>query len=302
MINMRNFIRKITPSFLLEWYRKRQKQKVRAEIDRQAKSNEGWSKEDLKSQLNDIGIVKGDTVLVHSAMSKIGFVEGGPQTIVESLLETVGPKGHILMPNSPNARFQLDYIQEIENFDVLKDKSKLGAISEFFRNHKDAVRSWHPTEPVSCIGPDADYFVGAHFNQVTPYNENSPFYRVAERKGKILMIGVTLDNAGTNLHTLEDAIDDFKYPVYHPTIFETKVIDPNGEIHTVKTKVHNPVWSKKRKCDGLIPLFKERNVLEIVKFGNAPTLLLDARKMLDVMIKEYKENGVTMYTPNGSKN
>lgn len=298
---MRNFIRKITPSFLLNWYRQQKKRKVRAEIERQAKNNKGWTKEDLKNQLKDIGIVDGDTVLVHSAMSKIGFVDGGPKTIVDALLETVGSKGHILMPNSPNARFQLDYIQEIESFDVLNDKSKLGAISEYFRTHKDAIRSWHPTEPVSCIGPDAEYFVGSHFNQPTPYNENSPFYRVAENNGKILMIGVTLDNAGTNLHTLEDAIEDFKYPIYHPTIFETKIVDPAGETHTVKTKVHDPVWSKKRKCDGLIPLFEERNVLEVVKFGNASTLLLEAKKMLDVMIDEYKKNGVTMYTPNGSK-
>lgn len=299
---MRDFIRKITPSFLLNWYRQKKKKKVRAEIERQAKNNKGWTKGDFKNQLEEIGIIAGDTVLVHSAMSKIGFVDGGPKTVVNALLETVGTKGHILMPNSPNARFQLDYIQEIENFDVLNDKSKLGAISEYFRNHKEAVRSWHPTEPVSCIGPDTEYFVGSHFNQITPYNQSSPFYRVAERNGKILMIGVTLDNAGTNLHTLEDAIEDFKFPIYHPKVFETKIVDPQGQTHTVKTKVHDPIWSKKRKCDGLIPLFEERNVLEFVKFGNAQTLLLDAKIMLDVMIDEYKKNGVTMYTPNGSKN
>ncbi|PHR46769.1 MAG: hypothetical protein COA32_09820 [Fluviicola sp.] len=298
---MRNFIRKITPAFLLDWYRRYKKIKVRSEIEQQAKNNEGWTKTDLKDQLQSFGIKEGDTILVHSSMSKIGFVEGGPKTIVDALLETVGPNGHILMPNSPNARFQLDYIQEIHYFDVLNDKSKLGAISEYFRNHENAVRSWHPTEPVSCIGPDTEFFVGTHFNQITPYNENSPFYKVAERNGKILMIGVTLDNAGTNLHTLEDAIEDFKYPVYHPTVFETKIVDPKGEEHRVTTKVHDPIWSKKRKCDGLIPLFEERNVLEFVKFGNASTLLLDARKMLDVMIEEYKEHGVTMYTPNGSK-
>lgn len=298
---MRDFIRKITPQFLLNWYRQYKKKKVRSEINYQAKHNKGWTKEDLKKQLGNIGIVQGDIVLVHSAMSKIGYVNGGPKTVVQALLEVVGPNGHILMPNSPNARFQLDYIQEIESFDVLNDKSKLGAISEYFRNHKDAIRSWHPTEPVSCIGSDSEYFVGSHFNQITPYNQNSPFYRVAERNGKILMIGVTLDNAGTNLHTLEDAVEDFKFPIYYPEIFETKIIDPEGNEHVVKTKVHDPLWSKKRKCDGLIPLFKERNVLEIVKFGNASTLLLDAKKMLDIMIDEYKENGVTMYTPNGSK-
>ncbi len=292
---MRDLIRSITPQMLLDLYREFKKKQTRKRIASQKANNEGWSKDQLVSQLKKAKIEKGDTVLVHSALSKMGFIEGGPKTVVDSLLEAVGDAGHVLMPNSPNASYQLEYIQDISVFDVENDKSRLGAITETFRTHPDTIRSCHPTEPVSCIGPKADYFVGHHFGEETPYTQNSPFYRVAEQGGKILMIGVTLDNAGTNLHTLEDAIGDFKYPVYYPELFEVKVKFPNGDEKTMKTKVHDPVWSKKRNCDDLIPLFESHGVLEKVKIGNAEALLIDAKKMLETMIDLYTKYEVTMY-------
>jgi aminoglycoside 3-N-acetyltransferase len=199
------------------------------------------------------------------------------------------------MPNSPNASFQLEYIQNISVFDVNNDKSKLGSITETFRNYEGSIRSCHPTEPVSCIGPNAEYFVGEHFGEETPYTNKSPFYKVAEQGGKILMIGVTLDNAGTNLHTLEDAIPDFKYPVYYPDLFDVQVKFSDGTEKSMKTRVHDPVWSKKRNCDDLIPLFEKSGVLKKVKLGDAETLLLDAKNMLETMIQLYEKYEVTMY-------
>lgn len=297
---MRNLIRKITPSFLLDWYRNRKKEQVRKSLKSQKEKGNALNLAQLEKELRDMGIKEKDSLLVHSSLSKIGFVEGGAQTVVEALLKVIGEQGHLLMPNSPNDSFQLDYIKSLSCFDVKESSSKLGSITEHHRLHPKSVRSWHPTEPVSCIGPEAAYFVGEHFGQITPYNEKSPFYRVAERNGKILMIGVTLDNAGTNLHTLEDAVKDFTFPVYHPTVFEVKIKAPNGDSHTVKTKVHNPEWSKKRKCDELIPLFVKEGVLQHTKLGNASCLLIDAQKMFDVMVKSYHKKGVTMYTPNGN--
>lgn len=297
---MRNLLRKLTPSFLLNFYRNSKKRNKNAELQKQKKEGKVFSKKYLIQQLKKIGIEYGDTLLVHSSLSKIGFVENGAKDVVEALLEVVGESGNLLMPNSPNASFQLDYIQNLEFFDVANAPSKLGAISEYFRLLPDAQRSAHPTEPVSCIGPDTEYFVGHHFGNLTPYNENSPFYRVAERNGKILYLGVTLDNAGTSLHTLEDAVDDFIFPVYYPQEFEVKVLFNNRTLRSMKTLVHNPEQSKKRKCDGLIPLFEERGVLKKVKIGKANSLLVDAKGMFDLMLEEYNKNGVTMYTPKGS--
>jgi aminoglycoside 3-N-acetyltransferase len=254
----------------------------------------------LIEQFKNSGIQEGDVLLVHSSLSKIGYVENGAKDVVEALLEVLGAKGHLLMPNSPNTNFQLDYVKELDFFDVDHTPSKLGAISEYFRLLPEAQRSAHPTEPVSCIGPDTEYFVGHHFGNLTPYNENSPFYKVSEQNGKILYLGVTFDNAGTNLHTLEDAVENFKFPVYYPQEFEVMIRFENRTWRTMKTLVHNPEQSKKRKCDGLIPLFEEKGVLKKVKIGEANSLLVNAKGLFDVMLEEYTKNGVTMYTPKGS--
>jgi len=295
MKKLKNIVFRFAPNSFVEFVKRLKKKRRNKILSAQAKSG-GIYKNDLILQLQNIGIQKGDTILVHSSLSKIGYVEEGAKTVVDALLEVVGEIGHVLMPNSPNNQRQLDYIQNLGVFDVINSPSKLGVITEYFRKLPNAKRSLHPTEPVSCIGPDADYFVGEHFGQLTPYNDKSPFYRVAERGGKILMIGVTLDNAGTNLHCLEDAVN-FKDPVYYDKVFDVKVKDENGIIHTVQTKVHNPEWSAKRKCDELIPLFEQKGVLTHHVLGEAKTLLLDAKKMLDIMISEYKERGVTMYSP-----
>ena len=203
------------------------------------------------------------------------------------------------MPNSPNASFQLDYIRQLDLFDVENSPSALGAISEWFRKLPNAVRSVHPTEPVSCIGPEANWFVSDHFGQLTPYNSNSPFSKVIQRKGKILYLGVTLSNAGTNLHTLEDAVDDFPYPVYAPEKFEVNVKFANRSTGTMETFVHNPEQSKKRKCDDLLPLFLQEGAVRKVDIFHAKSLLFDAEAMFNVMLNAYKDKGVTMYTPNG---
>jgi len=296
---MRDFLRKITPQFLLTRYRKRKKNQRNKELKESKDKGDILSVEDLARDLEAIGIERGDILLVHSSLSKIGYVEEGPKTVVDAFLNVLGEEGNLLMPTSPNASMQFDYIKDLEVFDVENDKSKLGAISEYFRLLPNAVRSAHPTEPVSCLGPDAEYFTSEHFGCLTPYTRKSPFYKVSERKGKILYLGVTLDNAGTNLHTLEDAVESFKYPVYHTDIFEIDVKFANGEVRKMKTKVHNPEQSVKRKCDGLIPLFIEKGVMQDVKVGKARALLVDARKMLDCMLEEYENRGVTMYTPNG---
>lgn len=298
-MTLKDFVRKLTPNRLLEWNRKRKKIKRNKALSRRAKTGESISIESLVKDFQKAGLQIGDSVLVHSSLSRIGHLEDGPKTVVDALLHVVGIEGTILMPTSPNNVYQLNYIRNTPYFDVVNSPSKTGAITEYFRKLPGVVRSLHPTEPVSAFGPMADYFVKDHFNELTPYTSKSPFYRVSEQKGKILYIGVTLDMAGTNLHTLEDAVD-FKFPVYADEVFEIDVIDYAGVKHKVKTKVHNPVYSKKRKCDALIPIFEEKGALRHVKIGEAETLVVDAQRFFNVMMEEYQKNGITMYTPKGS--
>ena len=299
MSNLRSFLKIILPSFLFVYYRLYKKKKINGELLIQKEKGQILTKESLIQNLQSIGIQKGDSLLVHSSLSKMGYLENGPETLIDALLEVIGSKGNLLMPSSPNALLQLDYIKSNTLFDVQHSPSKLGAITEVFRKRKDVIRSLNATEPVCALGPDAYFLTEGHFNELTPYTSKSPFYRLTEKNGKILYIGVTLANAGTSLHLLEDAVD-FKYPVYFHEVFDVKIKDATGHIHEVKTKVHNPEYSKKRKCDDLLPLFLEEQVCSKVKIGNADSYLFDSKKMFDSMLKNYLEKGITMYTPNPS--
>ena len=298
-MSLRDWVRQITPSVVLNWNRQRKKKRTNRALNQQAVSGQSYNQEFIVEALKRIGLVKGDIVLVHSALSKIGHLEEGPKTFVNAIIEVIGESGHILMPTSPNHIYQLDFIQKKPIFDVNHTPSKTGAITEYFRKLPGVHRSLHPTEPVAVMGPTSKQFIQGHFKALTPYNEESPFAKVAEFGGKILYVGVTLDNAGTSLHTLEDAISNFKFPVYYKTPFEVKVIDDSGHEHLVTTKVHDPYYSKMRKCDALIPHFLSAGVLSKAKIGLADTLVVDAKGFFETMVKLYHEKGVTMYTPNG---
>lgn len=301
MSALRNLLRSVIPDKLLDAYREKKKDRQRKVIREQEAKGEGVSLEDLVRDLKACGIRPGDAVLVHSSFSKIGFVQGGPKTFVDALLQVIGPEGNLLMPSSPNAGYQLDYIRNLKAFDVANEPSKMGAITEYFRKLPGTKRSESPTEPVCCFGPDAAWFTGGHLGELTPYTEKSPFARLAEVKGKILYVGVTLDNAGTSLHVSEDAIPGFKYPVYYPEVFQMEVIRENGERVSVSVKVHNPEQSAKRKCDELLPWFEVKGVVQRKQIGQAKTLVFDASGMLQALIEGYRERGITMYTPNSEK-
>ncbi len=262
-------------------------------------NNQIVTQQQIEEKLRKIGISSGDTILVHSSLSKIGYVEGGAKTIINSFNTVLGKDGTIAMPAFPAIGFNYDYLKTQPVFDVSKTPSKMGTITEEFRQQNNVKRSLHPTDSVCAIGKEAEYLTNTHFNQLTPYNQNSPFYKLTLLKGKIILLGVDL-NSLTNFHTLEDVVEDFKFPVYHQTIFDTSLVDEHGVKLTMKTKVHNPVYSKKRQCNAFIKPFLNDGVLQEFTIGFAQCYMLDAYKLHHWMLDNYKSKGITLYTPQGS--
>ena len=282
------------------WLRKAgelRKEIRRFQLSKRKKSG-GFTRERLVADLRAIGVKPGDVLLVHSSLSKIGYVEGGGVTVIEALREAVGPEGTLAMPSFPAGGRNKDYLDEHPVFDVRNTPSAMGVITETFRRLPDVQRSLHPTDPVCAIGPQAAFITSTHFGQLTPYNDSSPFRKIAACGGKILMLGTTLNGAGTSLHMLEDAVC-FPYPVYDQHIYEAEVVDYEGNNRTMKTKVHDPVWSAKRDCDLLKPAFVEAGILVDGAIGEAASMLIDAHGLLDTMIDRFNRLGVTMYTPKG---
>ncbi|MFM7386964.1 MAG: AAC(3) family N-acetyltransferase [Bacteroidota bacterium] len=290
----------LVPKFAKQFFREWQRKKRSSKLKKQAQLGQGLSREQLIQDFNRAGIHSGNQLMVHASLSKMGYIEGGAETVVDVLKEIVGMEGMILMPTSPIARLQLDYVSENPVFDVLRTPSAMGKISEVFRTSDGVVRSYHPTEPVAAWGAKAYEYINEHTEKNTPYHWNSPYGKLIQHGGKIVYIGVTLDNAGTHLHTLEDTID-VGVPVYYPQEFKLPVIDYDRKEIIIATKLHNPEYSKKRRCDELLPIFLHEGVYREVQIGKAKTLVFDAKKMFDVMVTAFNERGVTMYNPEGTR-
>jgi aminoglycoside 3-N-acetyltransferase len=166
-----------------------------------------------------LGIEPGDVVIVHSALSAMGFVVGGPHAVVLALLDAVAPNGTIVVPtqtgisdpstwqNPPVPEAWWPIIRdEMPPYDpALTPTRAMGQIVECFRHHPDALRSAHPRLSFAANGLDAERIVGDH--PLAPgLGDTSPLATLYELDAKVLLVGVT-DANNTSLHLAEHRAD-----------------------------------------------------------------------------------------------
>ena len=179
---MRKFIRNILPQQLIDFYKNQKKRRKQKQRETLASANHIVTQHQIVERLKEIGLNNGEVVMLHSSLSKIGYVEDGAETLITAFLEILDKDGTLVMPSFPAIGFNYDYLKTNPVFDILHTPSKMGVITEVFRKIKGVKRSLHPTDAICAIGKQADYLIKDHFNQLTPYNQNSPFYRLAELK------------------------------------------------------------------------------------------------------------------------
>ena len=182
----------------------------------------------LADDLRQLGVSLGDVVLVHTSLSRLGWIVGGAQAMVEALLCAVGPQGTVVMPahsglsdpagwrNPPVPTEWLDTIRaSMPLFDpALTPTRAVGQVVECFRGHPRAVRGNHPTVSFVAVGPDAAAIVEPH--PLSPaLGEGSPLARLYDLTAKVLLLGVDHAN-DTSLHLAEyRAVWDGKHDESH---------------------------------------------------------------------------------------
>ena len=170
----------------------------------------------LTEDLRSLGVQPGDTVMVHSAMSRLGFVVGGAQTVVAALQGAVGPQGTLAMPthsghlsdpagwgNPPVPESWWERVRnEMPAFDpALTPTREMGAVVECFRHVPGVRRSDHPTVSIGACGPHAEAIVAGHRID-DGFGESSPLARLYDLDARVLLLGVTHAN-NTCLHLAE---------------------------------------------------------------------------------------------------
>ncbi|MFW2335463.1 aminoglycoside N(3)-acetyltransferase [Ilumatobacter sp.] len=170
----------------------------------------------LVADLRALGVTPGMTMMVHVALSRIGYVAGGAHAVVLALLESVGDTGTLVMPahstdltdpadwsNPPvPVEWQATIRDGMPPYDpVMTPPREMGAVVDCFRHVPGVIRSGHPTVSAAAVGPNAA-FVAADHELRDGLGERSPQGRLYELDGHVLLMGVTHAN-NTSLHLAE---------------------------------------------------------------------------------------------------
>jgi aminoglycoside 3-N-acetyltransferase len=157
---------------------------------------------EIAAALAALGLQPGNHVLVHSSLSSLGQVAGGAATVIEALLSVVGPGGTVLVPTltgdekvGPHA---------VVTFDVESTPGWTGAVSECVRTWEGARRSRHPTHSVAALGAGAERFTEGHEDCVTPCGPGSPYARLAEEEGGVILLLGCDHESNTTWHHVEE--------------------------------------------------------------------------------------------------
>lgn len=245
----------------------------------------GFGVQDLSRALRKLGLQEGDVVLCHVAFNKFQGFRGRADDVVGCLQEVVGKTGTLLMPTMPFSVSALDYVKQTEVTDLEVSPSAMGLVTEIFRRMPGVVRSKHPTHPVAAYGPLAEEMVRDHSSAGTPCGVNSPFNRLLDLQGKIVFLGTGIE-AMTFYHSVEELLEP-QMPVSPFTAdwFELKTRDAAGDISITWTRLYNPILSRHRDLNILLPELQKSGSWRAGQVGLVPVAAVKASEVLNTCLQ-----------------
>lgn len=245
--------------------------------------------------------LKGDeTILIHSSMKAIGAVDGGADTVLDVWMEYF-KNGLLLLPTHTWKTVNADN----PVYNPYTTPSCVGLLTNMFMKRDGVIRSLHPTHSMSGYGKNAaEYLAGEEYNN-TPCTPGGCYDRLKEVGGKVLLVGVGHER-NTYIHSVEEVLNvpnrlsdmpmelvielqeesnnSGKLPPYNRDDGWKKHTD-NKLCRKVYVRKHYNAQQPHISEDfvKLNKIFLDRGVVRKVKFGDADSLLCDAKGMFNIV-------------------
>jgi aminoglycoside 3-N-acetyltransferase len=165
------------------------------------------SHEQLTADLRSLGLRRGQDLLIHCSLRRIGPIEGGAATLLDALLDVAGPHATLVVPtqttlNSLTSRAfhaavagldeaeRTRFVAAMPGFDPARTPSHgMGAFAEYLRTRPSAVRSRHPQASFAALGPRAQACTSVH-DLDCHLGDRSPLGWLYAADAAILLLGV----------------------------------------------------------------------------------------------------------------
>lgn len=259
-----------------------------------------YNKQQLKNQLESMGLKGDETILIHSSMKAIGAVDGGADTVLDVWMEYF-KNGLLLLPTHTWKTVNADN----PVYNPYTTPSCVGLLTNMFMKRDGVIRSLHPTHSMSGYGKNAaEYLAGEEYNN-TPCTPGGCYDRLKEVGGKVLLVGVGHER-NTYIHSVEEVLNvpnrlsdmpmelvielqeesnnSGKLPPYNRDDGWKKHTD-NKLCRKVYVRKHYNAQQPHISEDfvKLNQIFLDSGVVIKVKFGDADSLLCDAKGMFNIV-------------------
>jgi aminoglycoside 3-N-acetyltransferase len=246
----------------------------------------------LAEQFAACGLAAGQTVVVHSAMSKIGgYIVGGAEAVIWALLKVLGEDGTLMLPthtteNTDPANWRNPSVPE-SYWAVIRANApaydpritrtrQMGQIAELFRTWPGVQRSAHPVGSFAALGRHAAYLAADH-QLLDEFGPTSPIGRLYELDGHILLLGVPHDN-NTSLHLAEHRAN---WPGKH-TIQDGSAMYVDGQRQWVAYQLLD---MNTDDFDTLGDAYEAANGIPRGKVGDAEVRFMKQRPLIDFAVE-----------------
>ncbi len=265
------------------------------------------TKNDIKAALAELGILSTDTVIFHSSLKSFGTVDGGADTVIDAILEHLS-EGTAVFP----ALRSRSFARAFKDWDINTTPSDVGLISETFRCRRGVLRSDNETHSVCALGRNAEYITCAHRSGEMrlgtwgnyAFGYNSPWQRMYELGGKVVMLGVTL-MYNTFKHFPEHVLinDILKGIEDEATRREAEdgvnqCFDSDGNYIPADERV-GKMWPH-HEGDQAQAMLTELGTVRYAMCGECKMVSIEMRPFFDIMYRELLENPEAWVSPEAS--
>ncbi len=261
------------------------------------KAKNPLTKEGLSEALRRLGVKEGDTLVVHSGISGMGYLEGGADAMLGAIHEVIGENGTFMAPSFTNPYLIFDgsvnkgYFfrpYDTRKDGYLRDKTvRTGLLPKAMIKRDDAVRSGHATHEWVAMGKDAEKLVSGHGLLDAPTGKNSPLGKALQKNASVVFLGCH-PGSNTFLHYVETMAG-----VRYTEPAGVQYIDEEGICHTAMIDKH--LFGCRNFYGGInAPYYDEakKRGLHIaeVPFGLATLYRMELRELFDITTEMIRED------------
>jgi aminoglycoside 3-N-acetyltransferase len=242
-----------------------------------------YTKDSLIRDMEQTGIRKKGTLLIHSSMKAVGEVEGGADTVLDAFIEYM-KEGLLLFPAHSWSENNLSG----GIYNPKTEISCVGILPNLFMKREGAIRSMHPTHSVTAMGSRAKAYVQRDNEAYTPCPQNGCFSGLYEENAQLLFLGATL-KTNTFIHSIEERLDIPNR--INPQARKIKLILEDGKVREIDLYGHySTCGDVSQNYDKLLIPMLDMGIAREVKIADAVSYVVEVKPMTDWVVGLLKEN------------